>query len=283
MTNVKIRLLTVLVTSIILAATASSQTTSGVFPQIVTGNGWSTEFIISNTSSTANGTFTLDFYDTSGKPMGVSLNIAPANNSPIVPTFCLSSGPTSVFCPGTPTQSVTIIVGARQTYSLATIPSMWPSPGWAYPALQQGYATVTNTNTLNLKCVVTYQNGTSISESVTSTLPSNMNNYGIPFDNTNGFSTGIAWVNSDMTNTLGQDIAAWDENGVKIVDEIATLCPGCQQTFSVGIRFPQTAGKKGMLVFFSLSSSVSKSNTVVAFRFNPLGSFTTMDTFPVTE
>jgi hypothetical protein len=277
------KLLTVVVTSIILAATASSQTTSGIFPQVVTGNGWSTDFIISNASPTASGTFTLNFYDQRGQPMGVSLNIAPANNSPIVPTFCLSSGPTSVFCPGTPTKSVTVTVGARQTYSLETIPSMWPSPGWPYPTLQQGYATVTNTNALNIKCVVAYYNGTSISESVTSELPSNMKNYGIPFDNTNGFSTGIAWVNSDTTNTLSQDIAAWDDNGVKIVDEIATVCPGCQQSFSVGIRFPQTAGKKGMLALFSLPSNVSNSNTVVAFRFNPLGSFTTMDTFPVTQ
>jgi len=233
----------------------------GVFPQVVTGNGWTTTFIFSNTSPSTSSVITMDFFDMAGHPMPVSFR-DPLNSLPTLQQ-----------------PQITIRVGAKQTYTFDTISYL--------AGIQQGYALVTTPTgpiVVNAKCVVAYRSGASISESVTSALPFTMNNYGIALNNTNGFSTGVAWVNFDTQKPLVMRIVARDEYGTLIVDEIVTLCEGCQVSFSTPTRFPQTAGKRGILECFLLTSlASSNSHAAVAFRFNPAGSFTTMDTFPVTE
>src|SRR5215831_10156955 len=168
----------VTVISLMLVSSAFGQITNiGVFPQVVTGNGWSTTLLFSNTHPTITGTLIVQFFDTAGRPMLVQV-LEPIN---VFGQQKLSSQ-----------ISTTVTVGPKHSYSFETLP---------YSAgIQQGYALLVSTNPVNIinvKSVVTYRNGALTSESITTLLPLTMNNYGISFDNTNGFSTGVAWVNLD--------------------------------------------------------------------------------------
>ena len=73
--------------------------------------------------------------------------------------------------------------------------------------------------------------------------------YGMSFDNTSGFSTAIALVNTD--SIVGDYlIAFYDEAGSRIGTGVIGLNSSQHSAVSLPVRFPETAGKRG---FFELS------------------------------
>jgi len=96
------------------------------------------------------------------------------------------------------------------------------------------------------------------------------------FDNTSGFSTAVALVNTD--SIVGDYlIAFYDEAGSRIGTGVIGLNSSQHSAVSLPVRFPETAGKRG---FFELSrippggGAARPSNAaIIALRFNPTGPF----------
>lgn len=90
------------------------------------------------------------------------------------------------------------------------------------------------------------------------------------FDETGGFSTGIAWLATrDYTgSTLTINIR--DEDGNRILLDQVALKPYEKQVFSLGARYPQTAGRRGTIEITCNPGYFA----ALGLRFNPGGAFT---------
>jgi hypothetical protein len=94
------------------------------------------------------------------------------------------------------------------------------------------------------------------------------------FDETQGYSTGIAWVASRPYTSSTLTINIRDENGNRILLDQVTLKPLEKQVFSLGSRYPQTAGKRGSIEITCNPGYFS----ALGLRFNPSGAFTSIHT-----
>ncbi len=103
----------------------------------------------------------------------------------------------------------------------------------------------------------------------------------LPFDNTRGFNTCLAFVNSSSFMDEGFGLIALTEAGNPIsfpLDDGIFLLESSEQTsFCLRGRFPHLDGRRGSLVVFRLANSLWLS--AFAFRFDPQGAFTTF--FPM--
>jgi hypothetical protein len=97
----------------------------------------------------------------------------------------------------------------------------------------------------------------------------------IPFDNRAGFATGVAITN--LTNNRRADVMV---TGVDLATR--TLFTGTISlealngtTFDLAARFPEAAGKVGLIQLSAQGAAISGTG----FRFNPTGSFSTVPIF----
>lgn len=95
----------------------------------------------------------------------------------------------------------------------------------------------------------------------------------LPFDNTRGFVTSIALLNPSPYSTSSVPVTITDEAGRTIRTESITLEKGRKIAFSTADRWPETIGQRGSILFHGTLSSWS----VLGIRFNPSGSFTTLN------
>ena len=94
----------------------------------------------------------------------------------------------------------------------------------------------------------------------------------LAFDNTGGFSTGIALVNPSSYSSSVVTVNVRNENGDRVLLEQVTLPRLSKDVFSLPERFPVTDGKKGTIEFTSSPGQFS----VLGLRFNPGGAFTSI-------
>lgn len=92
----------------------------------------------------------------------------------------------------------------------------------------------------------------------------------LPYDNTAGFSTGVACVNGARTASATITAVFRDENGVTYATETIPLPRSGHTAFAMPARFPATQGRRGTVLFRSNTNFFS----VLGLRFNPGGSFT---------
>jgi hypothetical protein len=92
----------------------------------------------------------------------------------------------------------------------------------------------------------------------------------LPYDNTAGFSTGVACVNGSRSASATVTAAFRDENGVTYATETIQLPRSGHTAFAMPARFTATQGRRGTVLFRSNTSFFS----VLGLRFNPGGSFT---------
>jgi hypothetical protein len=227
------------------ALVASAQTL--VIPQIADGGGWQTELVLTNTGTTAT-TVTLNFFQsTSG---GATQNWTP----PFLETSVLQNIP----------------VPAASTVFLHT-------PGTA-GSLSEGWAQVTGGGS----AVSTYA-------IFTQTVPGRQNQDGtapaaastsrmlVPFDNTNGFVTTIAIVNTTASSE-SIAVSAQPNGGSAVQLSPITLPANGYSAFTLPQQFTSIASTSGLLEFYASSGSFS----LIALRFNPTGAFTAAPVFPET-
>jgi hypothetical protein len=96
----------------------------------------------------------------------------------------------------------------------------------------------------------------------------------LPYDNTTGFSTGVAMANlSPTAATITATI--WDENGFQLGTQTLTLSGNGHTSFALPDKLPLTGGKRGIVQFQSSSTS---GLTGLGLRFSPFGTFTSVPT-----
>jgi hypothetical protein len=99
--------------------------------------------------------------------------------------------------------------------------------------------------------------------------------FAMQFDNAGGFVTSMAIVNPSSFSTSTVFLDFNDENGNRILLDSITLSPRNQVAFALPQRFPQTAGRQGVLHVNGSGLSL----TSLGFRFHPGGAFTTFFPF----
>lgn len=103
------------------------------------------------------------------------------------------------------------------------------------------------------------------------------NKFKLSFDNTNGYSSGLALQNLDSLSNL-LNVTIYDENGAKLFDRNFTglleLAPNDRLIFAMADRWAFTAGKKGTIVFENFRPFAA-----MGLLFNPGGAFTALTAF----
>lgn len=94
------------------------------------------------------------------------------------------------------------------------------------------------------------------------------------FDETAGYSTGIAWVATRYYTSSTLTINIRDEDGNRILLDQVTLKPLEKQVFTLAGRYPQAAGKRGSIEITCNPGYFS----ALGLRFNPTGAFTSIHT-----
>jgi hypothetical protein len=214
-----------------------------VIPQLVDGGGWKTTFFLVNDDNTSH-QYSISFYAESGSALALPL----ANGS-------LSSDLTGV-----------VAANGLEIIETAGSPSGSVAVGWAF---------------INADSHVTgfavFRQQVPGRPDFEATVPFEAQLYqvmNVPFDNINGFATGVALVN-DGTSAASIQATVFDASGQTIAVEPQLSIPvGGHTSFNLATQFSATAGISGIVQF-------SASGPVVAglgLRFNSQGAFTS---FPV--
>jgi hypothetical protein len=96
-------------------------------------------------------------------------------------------------------------------------------------------------------------------------------NFLLSFDNTNGFSTGVAIVNPISTGENTIQISLRNQDGKFLDNGKMILGPRNQVSFDLGKTYPATADQRGTMVVTGLSCLAG-----IGFRFSPDATFTTL-------
>jgi hypothetical protein len=96
----------------------------------------------------------------------------------------------------------------------------------------------------------------------------------VPFDNTQGYTTGIAMANANPTEPISISLMFRTDTGTETTGQI-TLPPHSHSAFVLANTFPATAGVRGSIEFISSTPDL----TVLGERFTPSLSFTTLNPF----
>ncbi len=100
-------------------------------------------------------------------------------------------------------------------------------------------------------------------------------NYVLPYDNQGGFATGVAIANTGRTAV---DVLLTFRNPDGSSQSFAgvPLPVRGHMAFALTQRFPETANRSGSIEFLVQGGSVLSGVTIIGFRFNPSGPFTTI-------
>jgi len=225
-------------------------------PQFVDGDSWQTTLILTNLS-TSTAYYRVYFNADNGDV--VNFNIVGVGNA------------SSIFGQ----------LGPGQTVELAT-------PGTA-STLTQGYASLFNydrpANDAARVAIPVRMGGMAVfrrrlpglpdQEAVVPMSASFDRNFTIPFDNRNGFVSGVAIVNNSVANGV-VSLTARDNTGAILATDSFPLNFFTKVVYLVKDRYPALAGKAGILQYSISAGGFSG----LGLRFNPTGSFTS--THPLT-
>jgi hypothetical protein len=107
--------------------------------------------------------------------------------------------------------------------------------------------------------------------------------FGMPFDETQGFSTGFALVNPSATSPAIAHFVFYNESGTQIfADSSTTLAAGGHVSFMIRDRFPAVGTSRGVVrLFWGAPSTVTipiQGFIGLGLRANPGGTFTSLQT-----
>jgi hypothetical protein len=211
--------------------------------QLVDGGGWKTTFVFSNMDTTAV-TFTLHFWKDDGTAFRLQFEGA--------------------------------IGGASDTF-VATIPvggSLTLITRGVDADVSQGWAELATTKKLGGLAVFRQTVAGRSDQEAAVQLTTSVSGFILPFDNTQGFVTSMALVNSNAINGISVSVTIRDETGLQIGTGSLVVGPRGHGAFALPDQFPVVANRRGTVEFSSTSADLSG----LGLRFNPGGAFTS---FPV--
>ena len=209
--------------------------------QIAEGLNWKTLFIIMNLDQTPTN-YTFRFWDDNGNSLALPL---------------LNSSPGSL--------TGTLAVGGT-TFA--------ETPGNS-ASLFQGWAEVASTGRLGVTTIFRSTiPGRPVSEGTVTGVSSGSRVF-LPFDNTQGFSTGVAIANTNPSQSLNISLVFQLENGSQINGSLF-LAAHAHKAFDLATLFPAVAGVRGSILFTASTPDI----TVVGLSFNPgATTFTSLSSF----
>ncbi len=209
-------------------------------PQVVDGGNFVTQFAIVNLDQTQV-SFQFKFWGDSGSALSLPMqNGVPGNLAgtlaPGATAFAQTTGASSPLLQGWAEVASTGRIGVLGIFRVST------------PGASDSEATVVGT-----------QSGSNVL---------------LPFDNTQGFVTGVAVSNTNPTQTLNIFLTFTPENGAP-TNASLTLPAHGHTAFVLPTAYAVTAGARGSIRFAASSSDLA----VVGLRFSPKNSFTLLGSF----
>ena len=238
-----------LAASVVFGQQSTTSGQPGVISQVVDGDGWQTIISLNNIDASPS-LYKLSFFDDSGAPLSLQTNIL---TGPVIYGAIPAHG------------SVTIQTAGTQT-SL--------SQGWALmetvfveqlSAVIAPGATVAGT--------VIFQRPPTVSRPSEASEPLDFSvkpQWVLPFDHTNGYSSGIALVNPSTSQDISVFLTFYDTSGATLLSDSFTL-PHTQHTaITLTQKYPQVIGRYGTLKVTTSGPVVN----VLGFHVSPTGVFT---------
>jgi sugar lactone lactonase YvrE len=220
---------------------------AGIAPQVASGGGWSTTFTLVNTGPSVARAH-LDLYDDQGAPLPLTLE------QYVLGATVTAASADVTLQPGTMTS---IVASGDQSVR----------SGWAHLLAEGNVGAYT---------LLAYSNGTGTTEAVSPVSISTASAYLLPFDNTNGYVTGVGLANNSA-QAANVQATVRDGNGQTIAVETISLPPWGHRSFEISGRYPVTANTTGTL---ELSSPVSGQIGVLGIRAGSNDSFTAVPALP---
>jgi hypothetical protein len=214
--------------------------TTATISQIADGGGWETTMILVNTGSA---------------PAPVSVRFTQPYGTP----WALQVAGTG----GVSEYSDVIPVGGSRIIDTAG----------SSPVLSQGWGQVITTGSVAGTAIFRQQ--LSIVRDAEGAVPlslSGMQQFVVPFDNTQGFVTAIALANQDPSQATAVSVTLRDLNGTFLGNGTVNLAPLGRSAFVVPTQFPVTGNVQGVAEFSSPNVDLS----ALGLRYNPIGSFTSI-------
>lgn len=243
----------VLIAALAASAAYAQQSTfagqDGVISQIVDGDGWKMSILLNNIDATP-GQYKLSFFSDSGLPLSLQTNFGTGT---FVYGTIPARGSVTIETPGTN-------VALSQGWALMETIFVVPGTSTIAPG-----ATIAGT-VLYLR-PPTVPGPTEASEPLDFSLDSQ---WVLPFDHTNGYSSGVALVNQLTFSDLSVFITFFDEGGNQIALDSFTLLRSQHVAFTLTQKYPQTIGRRGTVRIQTSGSAIN----VLGFHVSPTGVFT---------
>ncbi len=228
-----------------LSPKALVQHTDMVLPHIATGGGWETVVVIVNLSSTGLD-FTQSFYDDYGRPMNVTLRTYPDGK-------LITTSATKGYLP------------AHASFNFSLFDSTsYTQVGWATLEYDSSKGRLGGYSAFRLKA------GGVINEGLVPLSSYDDTEFMMPFDNLEGFATGLALCNPGANMSVHATILALDLNGNQIAKDTVTIPPSGHTAYVLTDRMPSLAGRTGTLVVDGDTTRLS----AVGIRMNVAGGMT---------
>lgn len=112
---------------------------------------------------------------------------------------------------------------------------------------------------------------------VSATVPATR--FVLPFDNTQGFVSSMALVNTNANESRATTVTPRDEAGTALPGTAINLPPLGHNAFAMSEQFSSVTGRRGAAEF----SSTAPDFSALGLRFNPSGAFTSLPALPITS
>ena len=220
---------------------------SGVLAQLASGGGWKTTITLVNPSSTQN-VARLAFWADDGSPLTLPFTVSQQGTSLVVTASSLER---------TMDASATLLVETEESSSTTFA-------GW-----------------IGVQCsgsvigFAIFRQRSPSGNDAEGTAPlenANATNLILPYDNTKGFSTGVALVNP-ATGPASISFALRDDNGAQLGVQSIALPANGHTSFAVANRFPLAAGRRGII---EIQNTTGGGIAALGLRFRPFGTFTSI-------
>ena len=189
---------------------------TGVLPQVVSGGGWQTTFVLVNTGTNPSQA-QLSFFDNSGAPLSLPLALPQSGAS-------MAS-------------SITETLAGRSSMTIATQDTGTPLAGWAE---------LTTRGDAGAIAILRYN--PSGQEAGVPLEARNASSYFLVFDNTGGVTTGVAIANMSA-DPANLSVVLRDDTGNLLGNALISLPARGHVSFMLGERYAFTGGKRGTVEF----------------------------------
>jgi hypothetical protein len=227
---------------------SETQLLSGVFPQLATGGGWKTSFTLLNLASTDQQA-SLKFWDSDGAPLSVPLAFSPEVGLP--PASGVSA-------------EVRLAANGMAVVELDSA-SADVTTGWAKMLAPAG-----------IVGSATFRYRTAEGQEPEAVVPMETRKpyaFVLPYDNTAGYTVGVAVANDSDQPAAGIAIILRDAAGRELLTDTISLAARGHAYFTLTNKYPSLAGARGSMELRDLNGG---SIAVLGLRFNPAGSFTSI-------